>query len=913
MREEEEEVSLGSFLAEGFVSSSSSSESEQETHGGQSVKDFSLDELDAYGRSTSFSSSLHSTLRWRRTQDAILLRQSPKVLEKDLSILHFKGEKLHLKNVALEIQAEEDLLALGQCTGLEANNAEGDEEEGQGQGRARKVVPGSQKLFAHVLHNVREDTAEGLVKRFAEVVKTAAIYDVAVLDSEDRSARALRCTDGDAYTQGLIDSLEGAIILEKGCSKKSSSSIFRCDVLHGRGFMVLSLEDRAANLVPTGPIRRAAVLIKLKQGSVWGTTGQKVHVVVLVVCSASCASTANHLSTAHTFATMLSSDVLLGRLVESSCAEDLLASVLLYVAVTKSKKEKWLNRRQTKREKEESTRKLTLGQEIQQTSVTFGREAPETRRRRSCCPRVPKTEREIERQKMRAKESSLVFSGRCLGAVNDIVRLSRHYRKEWVVRSTVNDWFKIVSGTFWQLFSTLAPAISIGLVYEEVTDGQIGVKQMLIAESCCGIIYALSGSLSLGVYRSTGPLLSYIKILYRGSIELPFLLFYVWTGLWLGFFLVIGGLFEASVLMKFCGRFTEEVLAMMVSMVFIVSAIEDLAIQIGEAYDLSYVTLFVGTFGLSTFFARANGSRFARKIIRSLITDLAPAISFLVMTGFSFAVPGRDPVARVPMGETGGTFSQLSLLPVSIQWNQALFCAIPGFLVALLFMIESNVGALLTCRPELKLRKGLPCMHHDLVLSGLLVVGCSLLGLPWCMVSLPHSPMNAIVLADTDGEGNILKSRECRWPGLVSHLAMLAIVGWADHWIAQIPVGVAFGYLLYMGIESMRDNDMFQRVLLLVTDPLMYPPNHYVRFVRFGVVLRFTAIQVLCFLVLWLVHDNFYSAELDELPFSVAMLFPLVLVALIPFRMFVLPFFFTPLDLELLTQVEEGLVARLFY
>ena len=39
---------------------------------------------------------------------------------------------------------------------------------------------------------------------------------------------------------------------------------------------------------------------------------------------------------------------------------------------------------------------------------------------------------------------------------------------------TANDLFKVFSGTTWQLFSTVAPAISIGLVYDEITDGEIG-------------------------------------------------------------------------------------------------------------------------------------------------------------------------------------------------------------------------------------------------------------------------------------------------------------------------------------------------------------------------------------------------------------------------------------------------------
>ncbi len=232
-------------------------------------------------------------------------------------------------------------------------------------------------------------------------------------------------------------------------------------------------------------------------------------------------------------------------------------------------------------------------------------------------------------------------------------------------------------------------------------------------------------------------------------------------------------------------------------------------------------------------------------------------------------------------------------------------------------MIEANVGMLLTCRPEMKLRKGSPYLHLDTLISGILVVVCSLFGLPWCMVSLPHSPMNAQMLADTeeDEEGNviILKARENRWPGLISHIGMLLLVGFASSWIALIPVGVAFGFLLYMGIESLSDNDLFERFQLFFTDPSMYPPNHYVRFVKVGIIHRFTVIQLLCFAVLWLVHDNFYSDALDDLLVPVSMFFPLVLAGMIPFRIFILPKMIPKMDLEMLTSVDEHSIAKLFY
>ncbi len=222
-------------------------------------------------------------------------------------------------------------------------------------------------------------------------------------------------------------------------------------------------------------------------------------------------------------------------------------------------------------------------------------------------------------------------------------------------------------------------------------------------------------------------------------------------------------------------------------------------------------------------------------MLRDFVSNLAPALTIVVVTALSYCVPSRsDQIQRTRVNAPFAADRRPWLVDDSgVGWRSKLLCCIPGFLVAVLFMTEASVGMLLTVRPEMKLRKGSPFLHWDTLLQGLMVVGCSVMGLPWCMVSLPHSPMNAMVLADTtdDDQGNkmILRSRETRWPSFLSHAAMLCLVGLASSWIAFIPIGVAFGFLFYMGTESLSDNDLFERFQLFFTEPSLYPPSHYVR------------------------------------------------------------------------------------
>ena len=399
-------------------------------------------------------------------------------------------------------------------------------------------------------------------------------------------------------------------------------------------------------------------------------------------------------------------------------------------------------------------------------------------------------------------------------------------------------------------------------------------------------------------------------------------------------------------------------------MVFIWTAVEKMVTKVDDTsdYDLSFVALFVGTFLVSNAVNSFRKSRYINAYVREFVSDLAPAISIIALTALSYSVPTRsDEVRRAPVPAlTGKDFFSTT---TGRDWlvdgsafspKQILMCILPGFFVSLLFMVESNIGMLLTCRPEMKLRKGSPYLHSDMCLMGFLVIGCSLLGLPWCMVSLPHSPMHAVVLADTEedevGNAIILKSRESRIPGLISHIMMLALIGFGSSLVGWIPTGVAFGFLLYMGTASLEENELIERVKLFFTDPSMYPPFHFVRFVKLYTVRsvrmrppslpasrtrtplthplpppprvsffstmqihKFTLIQLGCFLFLWLLHDNFYCHELEELPFSIAMLFPVVLCLMVPFKLYVLPLLFKPFDLEMLTQVEADNIAKLVY
>merc|ERR1712137_1424838 len=71
--------------------------------------------------------------------------------------------------------------------------------------------------------------------------------------------------------------------------------------------------------------------------------------------------------------------------------------------------------------------------------------------------------------------------------------------------------------------------------------------------------------------------------------------------------------------------------------------------------------------------------------------------------------------------------------------------------------------------------------------------------------------------------------------------------------LSFIPMPVLYGVFLYMGTSPLKDMQFYDRLLILFM-PAKYQPDHsYLRKVTLPRVHLFTFIQLLCFIVLWIV------------------------------------------------------------
>ena len=205
----------------------------------------------------------------------------------------------------------------------------------------------------------------------------------------------------------------------------------------------------------------------------------------------------------------------------------------------------------------------------------------------------------------------------------------------------------------------------------------------------------------------------------------------------------------------------------------------------------------------------------------------------------------------------------------------------PAFLISVLLYVDQVITVRLVASPQYRLQKG-SGYHLDLLVIGLGIGVTSIFGLPWLVAATVRSLNHVRSLATfstAGGEERITSVRETRLTGLLVHVLIGLSLLFLEP-LRQVPMSVLFGLFLFMGVASLRNNQLFERLRLWITDPAMYPPTHYLRRVPPRVVHAFTAIQAAALAGLWVIKVS---------PIGIA--FPLFLALLVPLRLYLGRFF----------------------
>jgi hypothetical protein len=486
--------------------------------------------------------------------------------------------------------------------------------------------------------------------------------------------------------------------------------------------------------------------------------------------------------------------------------------------------------------------------------------------------------------------SELEWTGRLLGGISDdIRRKAPHYLSDF--RNGLHS--KVAGTTLFLYFAALANAIAFGALTGLLTGNQIGIIEMLVVTAVGGILFALFSGQPLTILGGTGPIVIFTGMLYTTcqQLQIPFLAAYAWVGIWSGILLLICALTDASALMKFFTRFTDEIFAALISVIFVVEAVTDTVNAFRpEGYGLTSafltVILALGTFVISRNLKNFANSPYLNAGLRNFLSDFGPAIAIVAMTAFALTFSGVQlSTPKVPQ-TIDTTSGRPWLVDIFALPTWAIFAAIgPAILATILLFLDQNITTRLVNSPDYKLKKG-GGYHLDLAIVGLIVLAGSFFALPWIVAATVHSLNHVKSLAKTEvrEEEGVKKEiivgvRENRLSGLLIHLFIAGSIFFLTY-IGYIPMAVLFGLFLYMGLASLTGNQFFERLMLWLTDSKLYPSTHYMRQVPTKWIHRFTLIQLVCFVILWVLKAS-----------RIGLLFPLMIAALVPIRMFASRFF----------------------
>ncbi|KAM9584798.1 electroneutral sodium bicarbonate exchanger 1-like [Morphnus guianensis] len=250
-------------------------------------------------------------------------------------------------------------------------------------------------------------------------------------------------------------------------------------------------------------------------------------------------------------------------------------------------------------------------------------------------------------------------------------------------------------------------------------------------------------------------------------------------------------------------------------------------------------------------------SRYFPTRVRSTVSDFAVFLTIVIMVLLDFVVGIPSPKLHVPHAfkptrdDRGWFINPIGPNP----WWTVLAALVPALLCTILIFMDQQISAVIVNRKEHKLKKG--CGYHlDLFMVAVMLGVCSVMGLPWfvaaTVLSITH--VNSLkVESDCSAPGEqpkFLGIREQRVTGLLIFALMGCSVFFTSV-LKFIPMPVLYGIFLYMGVSSLRGIQFFDRLKLFWMPAKHQPDFIYLRHVPLRKVHFFTAIQLICLVLLW--------------------------------------------------------------
>ncbi|XP_033980636.1 sodium bicarbonate cotransporter 3-like isoform X6 [Trematomus bernacchii] len=192
---------------------------------------------------------------------------------------------------------------------------------------------------------------------------------------------------------------------------------------------------------------------------------------------------------------------------------------------------------------------------------------------------------EMEKEDEHNTGPELQRTGRIFGGLyQDIKRKLPFYWSD--IRDSLN--LQCLASVLFLYCACMSPVITFGGLLGEATQGNISAIESLFGASLTGVVYSLFAGQPLTILGSTGPVLVFEKILFKFCTDygLNYLSLRTSIGLWTAFLCLVLVATDASSLVCYITRFTEEAFAALICVIFIYEALEKL-FHLGEHFPVN--------------------------------------------------------------------------------------------------------------------------------------------------------------------------------------------------------------------------------------------------------------------------------------------------------------------------------------
>ncbi|XP_077376782.1 solute carrier family 4 member 4a isoform X6 [Festucalex cinctus] len=163
-------------------------------------------------------------------------------------------------------------------------------------------------------------------------------------------------------------------------------------------------------------------------------------------------------------------------------------------------------------------------------------------------------------------------------------------RKAPFLLSDITDAIHIqaLSAILFIYLGTVTNAITFGGLLGDATENMQGVLESFLGTAIAGGVFCLLAGQPLTILSSTGPVLVFERLLFNFSKdnEFNYLEFRLWIGLWSAFMCLVLVATDASYLVKYFTRFTEEGFSALISFIFIYDAFKKM-IKLAHHYPIN--------------------------------------------------------------------------------------------------------------------------------------------------------------------------------------------------------------------------------------------------------------------------------------------------------------------------------------